>query len=177
MPMKDKEESLKRQRERYHRDKDKKRDETNRKAKEYRAKNKEKINARRRAIYKKDPEKAKKRTRDWHFKNRDEILKKNAKKIEDLRNETFTEYGGQCVCCDESNFLFLTIDHIYNDGYQDRKKIAKGGHQKPGAGVHTYRMLKKLKYPKDRYQLLCFNCNLGRARMPDKICPHKKEIK
>lgn len=62
----------------------------------------------------------------------------------------------------------MTIDHIFNDGAVHRKTM--GTH---GSGIHIYRALRKAGYPKDRYQLMCFNCNLGKQRNGG-VCPHQK---
>jgi len=66
--------------------------------------------------------------------------------------EFVTEYGGKCQVCGENNWEFLTVDHINNGGTEHRDKIRKGG-------IHFYRWLKLQGYPKNEYQLLCFNCN------------------
>lgn len=70
-----------------------------------------------------------------------------------LRLETMIAYGGKCVSCGETKNLFLTLDHINNNGSKDRKKI--------GGGVDFYAYLKRLGFPgKDtQLQILCHNCN------------------
>lgn|SRR3984885_9720412 len=79
-------------------------------------------------------------------------------------------YGGRCQCpggCAIALPAFLTIDHIYNDGKADRLI--------PGKGLSAiYRWLRANGYPKDRYRLLCYNCNMGRDKTPDKRCPHER---
>jgi len=79
-----------------------------------------------------------------------------------LKDEVVAAYGGVCACCDESNSDFLCIDHIENDGAADRKKGL--------FGIHLYKYLKRNNFPKDRYQLLCFNCN--QAKHIYGVCPH-----
>jgi len=77
----------------------------------------------------------------------------------------FNAYGGAvCVCCGEINSKFLTIDHINGCTPAERRK--------QGLGSRLYHWLKKQGYP-EGYQVLCFNCNLGRARNQG-ICPHKE---
>ncbi len=71
-------------------------------------------------------------------------------------------YGGCCQCCGEDNPYFLTIDHIGGRSEIDDLH-----------GEKLWRYLKKLGWPKDNYQLLCFNCNCGKANFG--ICPHKLE--
>lgn len=83
-----------------------------------------------------------------------------------LRLEVLAAYGGKCQCCNESNAIFLTIDHTNNDGATHRKKIGGGGGQ-------IYWWLKQNGYPKKGFQILCYNCNMGRA-INNGICPHKQ---
>lgn len=77
-------------------------------------------------------------------------------------------YGGACACCGETNPVFLNVDHINNDGAEERAKIKKWG------GHSFYIWLRKQGYPKDRYQLLCSNCDVGKYRNGG-TCPHQDE--
>lgn len=61
---------------------------------------------------------------------------------------------------------FLTIDHINGDGWQHRQIE---GIQ---PGTQLYRWLKRNGFPKDRFQLLCFNCNCAKSIYG--VCPHKE---
>jgi hypothetical protein len=79
----------------------------------------------------------------------------------ELKVEILTEYGGRCVCCGESNLAFLTIDHVFNDGNKHRSKGNKH------SGMAIYRFLKKNGFPKDRYQILCYNCNCSKQHDPE----------
>lgn len=79
--------------------------------------------------------------------------------------DTIEIYGGKCVCCEESNIIFLTIDHVLEDGAEERRDINKSG------GPKFYRWLKKQGYPKDNYQVLCFNCNFAKHVLG--VCPHQ----
>jgi len=85
-----------------------------------------------------------------------------------LKREVLTAYGNPpvCICCKESNLKFLTIDHVDGGGNQHRKQIQVGG------GSHVYLWLKRNKFPQG-FQVLCFNCNCGRA-VNDGVCPHKE---
>lgn len=73
-------------------------------------------------------------------------------------------YGNKCVCCGEAEKIFLTIDHINNDGAEHKRNVGK----------HIYKWLKDNNYPKDNYRLLCYNCNSGRARNKG-VCPHEEK--
>jgi hypothetical protein len=74
-------------------------------------------------------------------------------------------YGGKCACCGEDNFLFLSIDHIDNDGYLERRESGNHG------GYAFYIKLLKQPYLRHDLQVLCFNCNLGKHRNGG-TCPH-----
>jgi hypothetical protein len=135
----------------------------------YRSTRREGINAGRRERYRQDPacaERARVQTHEWRKRNPGLNAEKCRQRADRLRREICEAYGGKCSCCEETERVFLTIDHIENDGAVDRNKM--GGR----SGVHLYHMLRKLRYPKDRYRLMCFNCNLGRARNGG-VCPHK----
>lgn len=80
-----------------------------------------------------------------------------------LLTEIYQHYGNRCVCCGECNRLFLTIDHVDNDGSVHREKY--------GSGTPFYKWIKSNGYP-DSLQILCYNCNCGRARNGG-VCPHK----
>lgn len=72
-----------------------------------------------------------------------------------------------CACCGECfSIMFLTIDHIYNDGNIHRKDLKLRGYKKS-----FYKYLIENGYP-DAYQVLCWNCNEGK-RLNKGICPHK----
>ena len=94
-----------------------------------------------------------------------------------LRIEAFEHYGGmKCFCCGETNPLFLTLDHINNDGGEWRKRMANAaGQNQKGKrylqGTNFYLWLHKNNYPALALQVACYNCNLGRARNRG-VCPH-----
>jgi len=84
-----------------------------------------------------------------------------------LQDEAMMAYGGyKCVCCGETEPLFLTLDHINNDGKEHRKEV------KNWAGAGMYKWAKDHGYP-PIFQVLCFNCNLGKRRNHG-ICPHQE---
>jgi hypothetical protein len=89
---------------------------------------------------------------------------------EKMRRDILTYYSNKtltCACCGETEYTFLTIDHINNGGMKERREFKGGGHQ-------FYRRIIKNKFPVG-YQVLCYNCNCGRAKTPDKKCPHESK--
>lgn len=85
------------------------------------------------------------------------------------REKAFAAYGGyKCVCCGETEPMFMSLDHIENDGADFRRKI-KG--KRTTAGYPTYKWLADNGFPKI-VQVLCMNCNFGK-RMNKGICPHQ----
>lgn len=85
-----------------------------------------------------------------------------------LKLELINAYGGKCNCCGETNWIFLTIDHIAGGGNIHRKNIKR-------TGTDFYRWLKINNYPKDNYQLLCYNCNITKGHQG--FCPCKIDKK
>lgn len=93
--------------------------------------------------------KSNRRYRDWHWR---------------VRLEVIAAYGGRCACCNESEPLLLTIDHTNGDGKSHRLKIKQRS---------IYPIVKREGFPRDRYRLLCFNCNIG-THHNGGVCPHKQ---
>src|SRR3990167_7221611 len=94
------------------------------------------------------------------FKRRDEY-----KKIyRALKIAVLSAYGAlTCSCCRERHLEFLTLDHINGGGGKARTQV--------GGGVSLWRGLKKQGFPdKEKYRVLCMNCNLAFGRSG--YCPH-----
>lgn len=83
-----------------------------------------------------------------------------------LRAEVFAAYGDECRCCGETEPMFLSIDHIDNDGAEMRASGVHGG-----GGSQFYQWLRKNGFPTG-FQVLCLNCNIGKHRNGG-ICPHQ----
>ncbi len=134
---------------------------------DWNAMNKPARNERRRDLYKSDSERQRERTRAYRRANPDKVLEYNAKWRRQffggLRTEMIATYGGKCACCGEQESIFLDLDHINNDGAADRRER--------GNGQRLLVWLKANDWPRDRYQLLCCNCNQGKARNGG-VCPH-----
>jgi len=84
-----------------------------------------------------------------------------------VRLEVFNAYGGPtCICCGETEILFLELDHINNDGAQHKREL------KCKSGYDMYWWSKKNNFP-PIFQVMCSNCNKGKHRNRG-VCPHKK---
>lgn len=83
------------------------------------------------------------------------------------RIKVLRHYGGDvpyCVCCGETTFEFLSLDHINGGGNTDRKIN--------GGGTQFQLYLIKNNFP-EGIQILCHNCNLAKGFYGQ--CPHKKQ--
>jgi len=134
----------------------------------WKQRNRDAVNARRRTLYAGSPEKHRKRLSAYRKRNPDKVLAYNAtwrrKFFGALRREMVAAYGGRCACCGEAEFIFLDLDHVNNDGNADRAQR--------GNGQRLLVWLKANGWPRNGYQLLCCNCNQGKARNGG-VCPHK----
>lgn len=87
-----------------------------------------------------------------------------------IKRKAFEALGGQCACCCEAQFEFLQIDHINNDGAEHRKRLGiKLGVRSRDCTQLIY--LEIIDGNIDGLQVLCANCNWGKARNGG-ICPH-----
>lgn len=112
--------------------------------------------------YRKNKKRALARAAEWQRAHPEEV-KAHQKKIRARKwTKAFAAYGDRCVCCGETEPLFLTIDHINNDGAKHRKEI----------GQRNFLLwLSRNNYPPG-FQTMCINCNLGKHRNKG-ICPHE----
>jgi hypothetical protein len=108
-----------------------------------------------------DPERARQYQREYYVRNPLVRIQKRDY-FRGVRQEMVEAYGGECECCGETEPKFLTIDHIFRDGKEDRRIN--------GFGTKFYRHLREQGWPRDRYRLFCMNCNFA-TRLGDP-CPH-----
>jgi len=116
----------------------------------------------------------------WYKKNRERILathrhrqlnepgfaeKKRQyvkKYLKKMKAKIHLALGNICACCGESTPEFLTLDHIHGGGTKHRR--VAGGNQS------VYREVLAEGIPKEKYRLLCMNCNFAFGHWGK--CPH-----
>jgi hypothetical protein len=115
-----------------------------------------------------DPHRKKQYNDFYYQKNRNQILlrKNKADRVRrrEVREKVIKYYSHglmACLCCGEDMEMFLTIDHLKNNG---------NAHKRTFSG-ELYVWLVKHNFPRG-FQVLCMNCNLGKAKNGGK-CPHK----
>ena len=148
----------------------------------YRERNREKVNQRMRDWREANREKAREHAREWRNRKlanaspeeaaaiRAAEAAKTKRNQDRRRDEVFAAYGGyKCVCCDETERLFLSIDHIDNNGNVERKS---GAYRSSGTAFYLW--LCKNKFPPG-YQVLCMNCQVGKHKNGG-VCPHQRKV-
>lgn len=117
--------------------------------------------------YRKTSAKIRERANEYYRTNRKSILKQKRDRDRALKQEVVQAYGGKCECCGETHIEFLTIDHSDGSGAEHRRQTGKGR--------KIYQDLKRLGFPKDRFRLLCLNCNISLGFYG--YCPHRPDEK
>ena len=93
---------------------------------------------------------------------RERQARANAANRQAVKDAVFAAYGGyRCVCCGETEPLFLTLDHINGGGGKERRE----------SGRELYRHILKTGIRSD-LRVLCNNCNRGRW-LNGGACPHE----
>ena len=85
----------------------------------------------------------------------------------EYKKKVLEAYGDRCACCAETSPIFLTVDHINNDGASHRRELS--GSRK--SGTWFYKWLMNNNFPSG-FQILCWNCNWAK-RFGE--CPHKNK--
>ena len=107
---------------------------------------------------------------EWWPARVEQVAARNARNVtyrSKIRADVLNAYGGKCECCGESHPEFLALDHINGGGGKERRTVA--GNTSGG----VYRLARNAGYPKDKYRLLCHNCNCAIGWYG--YCPHQKE--
>lgn len=102
-----------------------------------------------------DPKKKKANDARYREKNRAKINAKATLVRREYKRKVLEYYGNECKTCKFSDIRALQIDHINNNGAEERKSL---GGQK-FSGWKFYKYLIDNNYP-DGYQTLCANCNM-----------------
>jgi hypothetical protein len=151
-------------------------------AAKYRERNRNKVNQRMRDWRDANREKAREHAREWRNRKiangtpeevaviRAAESAKTKRNQDRCRDEVFAAYGGyRCSCCGEVERMFLSIDHIANNGATERKSGAYRG-----SGTAFYAWLRKQGFPPG-YQVLCMNCQVGKHKNGG-VCPHQRKV-
>lgn len=117
--------------------------------------------------YDKNKIKANNWQKDWRKRHPNYMKERGKYWANKIKLEVLIHYSGnppRCVCCGETHSIFLTIDHIKDDGAKQRKELNLK------SGYLFYKWLIKNNFP-EGYQVLCFNCNYAKSHGG---CPHVK---
>jgi hypothetical protein len=90
----------------------------------------------------------------WRNSNRDKISEYNKKRRLEAKHIILNKYGKSCVHCGFDDIRALQIDHIEDNGAEERKSL--GGQKVSGANFYLYLIKQGLP---EGYQTLCANCN------------------
>ena len=124
----------------------------------------------RRKFYQANKEKVKAINKKWNQEHKEQVRAQQLRARRKLRLIILTHYSGgdvKCACCGEKEIKFLCIDHIDNNGAEERRKMKSGK-----TGHPFYSKLKREGFPKG-YQVLCYNCNMAKSFYGE--CPHKSK--
>jgi hypothetical protein len=61
------------------------------------------------------------RAKEYYEKNKSRISAKHRARYGSHKQQVLDYYGSSCECCGEKEPLFLTVDHVKNDGHLHRK--------------------------------------------------------
>jgi hypothetical protein len=162
-------------------DKENKRKKANEYMRKWNAKNKTKVNNKRKNNYSADQEKrdkSKARALKWYYKNKEKILADRKKKQVNHTSQArrlrikwkknlYEILGNKCCRCGFSDERALQIDHINGGGCHIQMERNKR------CTYSYYRMLALNKDTPKHFQLLCANCNWIKRYENNEINQHK----
>jgi hypothetical protein len=120
--------------------------------KEYRLKHKDKI---------------KEYNKNWRLKNPERNNELGRIERDRLKLDVLNNYSNgdiKCTHCRFNDIRALQLDHIYNNGAEERREQFG---DRTCAGTNFYRWIRKQNYP-EGYQVLCANCNIIKLREHEK---------
>ncbi len=91
----------------------------------------------------------------YRAKNRQLLRDKGKAYRRELKQAVLERYGKACIFCGYKDIRALQIDHINNNGAEERKAL--GGQHVSGWRFYQYLVINGLP---DGYQTLCANCNM-----------------
>ena len=100
------------------------------------------------------------KTAAYYQANKERINAQITERRRGMRRQILETLGAICNCCGETEPAFLTIDHVLNDGADDRRLRRH----------LVYKRILDEGCPTDRYQILCWNCNSAKGMLGN--CPH-----
>lgn len=89
-----------------------------------------------------------------------------------FKEKVIQHYGGKCACCSIDDQVFLTLDHVNNNGAEHRRSLG-GTSKRTGqryTGNRMYKWVIENGFPDD-FQILCWNCNWAKSHGG---CPHQQ---
>ena len=97
----------------------------------------------------------------WYYKNKERLrpikIMRERNRRDRIKQEVLSHYSNSnhpsCVRCGFDDIRALTIDHINENGSEQRKYLSPAQH----GGARFYKWLKDNEYPAG-YQTLCMNC-------------------
>lgn len=107
--------------------------------------------------YQKNPEKWRKKSRDYARSHRKEINEQHRLRFKLVREKIIKLLGGKCIVCGY-NGPALQIDHINSNGNICRKTLSLKRYQKNSSAYYT-KILREIESGSKDYQLLCANHN------------------
>jgi hypothetical protein len=105
--------------------------------------------------------------RKYYSERHDQILAYSKTYSDRLRQHVLAAYGHRCACCGETAAEFLAVDHVEGRGGEELKHLGVSGRG-------FYLWLKRRGFPRDRFRLLCHNCNSARGLYG--YCPHERNV-
>ena len=87
-----------------------------------------------------------------------------------LKLKIIAALGGKCNCCGETHPAFLTLDHIQGLS-EEQQKLRQARKE---STIKAWRQAIREGCRKDKYQLLCMNCNFAKGHCG--VCPHQSKI-
>jgi hypothetical protein len=96
-----------------------------------------------------------------YAKNQERILEQVKASQRKARMEVLIHYSGDppsCACCGETEYAFLTLDHVNGDGAAHRRRERITSRGVVGGGTRLVAWIRRNNYP-EGFRVLCANCN------------------